>query len=119
MNFIDAYLDIPLDGVMLDEWKNWAVIPTWQLFYRLGDMRYRRYSKHLTKELERRTGEPVELTLLHMRHARQGRPEVRMKASSSAEITSVRTMICAPRASASRAFRTTRRESSIQQSEYS
>jgi hypothetical protein len=37
----------------------------------------------------------------------------------SAESTLVRVMIRAPRASASRAFSTTRRESSTQQSEYS
>ena len=43
-------------------------------------MRYRRYSEHLAAELERRTGEPAEMTLLHMRHAPDGRPELRMKA---------------------------------------
>ena len=80
MNFIDAYSDIPLDGIMLDEYKNWAVIPPWELMFRLGDVRYRRYSKDLADELERRTGEAAELTLFHMRHAPEGRPEVRMKA---------------------------------------
>lgn len=80
MNFIDAYSDIPLDGIMLDEYKNWALMPPWQLMFRLGDVRNRLYSKHLGDELERRTGEPAGLTLLNMRYAPQGRPEVRMKA---------------------------------------
>jgi hypothetical protein len=80
VNFINAYADIPFDGVMLDEYGNAQIIPPWKIMFKLGNFRLRSYSLPMAMELEARTGEPAFQTLFNMRYAPAGKPEVRMKA---------------------------------------
>jgi len=78
--FIDSYSDIPLDGVMLDEYSNFRIVPPWLMKFKLGNFRLRSYSLPMAKQLETLTGESSALTMLHMRYAPAGKPEIRMKA---------------------------------------
>ena len=80
VNFINAYADVPFDGVMLDEYGNAQIIPPWKMQFKFGSLRLRSYSLPMAKELEARTGEPAFRTLFNMRYAPVGKPEVRMKA---------------------------------------
>ena len=80
INFMNAYADIPFDGVMLDEYGNAQIIPPWKLMFKLGNYRLRSFSLPMAKELESRTGIPACQTLFDMRYAPDGQPEVRIKA---------------------------------------
>ena len=80
VKFIDNYADIPFDGVMLDEYGNAQVIPPWQLMFRFGSFRLRSLSPAMVEELESLTGEKAGMTMLHMRYAPSGQPEIRAKA---------------------------------------
>jgi hypothetical protein len=80
VNFINAFADIPFDGVMLDEYGNAQILPPWKMQFKLGNYRLRSYSLPMAKELEARTGEPAFQTLFNMRYAPAGKPEIRMKA---------------------------------------
>jgi len=80
INFINAYADIPFDGVMLDEYGNAQVLPPWKARFKWGNYRLRSYSLPMAQELESRTGLPAYRTLFEMRYAPAGKPEIRMKA---------------------------------------
>jgi hypothetical protein len=74
VNFINLYADIPLDGVMLDEFGNPGIIPPWKIIFRFGNFRLRRLSEAMAKELENKTGEAAGITLFNMRCAPEGQP---------------------------------------------
>lgn len=80
IRFIDSYSDIPLDGVMLDEYSNFRIVPPWLMKFKLDNFRLRSYSLPMAKELETLTGESAAMTMFHMRYAPAGKPEIRMKA---------------------------------------
>lgn len=80
INFINSYSDIPLDGVMLDEYENEHIKPPWEMMFKLTDFRLRSFSLPFAKELEKRTGESASQTLFNMQFAPDGKPEIRMKA---------------------------------------
>ncbi len=78
--FIDSYGDIPLDGIMLDEYSNPRLLPSWLVPPQSEGLRLRSYSLPMAKELETMTAEPAAATLFAMRYAPEGRPDVRIKA---------------------------------------
>ncbi len=78
--FIAPYADIPFDGVMLDEYGNYKIIPPWKMKFKCGNFRLRMCSHDFARELETKTGDKAEITLFNMRYAPSGRPEVRGKA---------------------------------------
>lgn len=78
--FIEPYADIPFDGVMLDEYGNFKIIPPWQLRFKFGNYRLRMCSPDLATALEAKTGYRAEMTLFQMRYAPSGQPEVRVRA---------------------------------------
>lgn len=78
--YVDLYGDIPLDGIMLDELRNRDILPWHKMFIRLRSYRNRHWSVPMAEELERRTGEPAGITMLHMRFAPEGKEALRMRA---------------------------------------
>ena len=77
---LEAYRDIPFDGVALDEFHNLAIIAEWDLRKTGGVFRERYYSPALAGVYQSRTGIPLERALFDMRYAPDGKPEVRMRA---------------------------------------
>jgi hypothetical protein len=77
---LEAYRDIPFDGVALDEFHNLAIIAEWDLKKTGGVFRERYYSPALAGVYQSRTGTPLERALFDMRYAPEGQPEVRMRA---------------------------------------
>ena len=80
VKFINAYSDIPFDGIMLDEYSNYRIIPPWLMKFKFDNFRLRSYSFPMAKELQVKTGLPAETTLFNMRYAPAGEPEIRIKA---------------------------------------
>ncbi len=80
VRFINAYSDIPFDGIMLDEYSNYRIIPPWMMKFKFDNFRLRSYSLSMAKELEIKTGLPAGTTLFNMRYAPAGKPEIRIKA---------------------------------------
>jgi len=77
---LEAYRDIPFDGVALDEFHNLAIIAEWDLKKTNGVFRERYYSPALAGVYQSRNGIPLERALFDMRYAPEGNPEVRMRA---------------------------------------
>lgn len=77
---MEAYRDIPFDGVALDEHHNLAIVAEWDLKKTGGVFRERYYSPALAGVYQSRTGLPLERSLFDMRYAPDGKPEVRMRA---------------------------------------
>lgn len=80
VRFINGYSDIPFDGIMLDEYSNYRIIPPWLMKFKFDNFRLRSYSLAMAKELKIKTGLPAETTLFNMRYAPAGKPEIRIKA---------------------------------------
>jgi hypothetical protein len=80
IQLINAYADIPLDGLMLDEFSNARLMPSWLIKFKMKGLRLRSYSIDMAKELAQRTGQPASTTLFNMRYAPTGQPAVRIKA---------------------------------------
>lgn len=78
--FIAAYSDIPLDGIMLDEHSNERIVPPWNFTEDFHEFRARYYSPYLQKTLEKQVGASPEMIAFNMRYAPTGKPEVRIKA---------------------------------------
>jgi hypothetical protein len=77
---IQAYRDIPFDGVALDEYTNLHVTAPWEMEKPDGVFRERTWSPAMAREYQSRYGTPLDRTLFDMRYAPQGRPEVRIHA---------------------------------------
>lgn len=80
IQLINAYADIPLDGLMLDEFSNARLMPSWLIKFKMKGLRLRSYSVDMAKELAQRTGQPASTTLFNMRYAPTEQPSVRIKA---------------------------------------
>jgi len=74
------YSDIPFDGVGLDEYTNLRVSPTWELSKTNEVFRGRFYSLPMAEKFKTATGMDLVRTLLDMRYAPAGMPEICIKA---------------------------------------
>ncbi|MEI8086714.1 MAG: hypothetical protein WCG93_10920 [Paludibacter sp.] len=77
---LKSYSDIPFDGVGLDEYTNMRVATTWELKKANEVFRGRPYSLAMAEKLKSATGMEMYKTLLDMRYAPLGKPEIRIKA---------------------------------------
>ena len=80
---LKAYSDIPFDGVGLDEYTNMRVATTWELKKINEVFRERPFSLAMAEKLKTTTGMEMDKTLLDMRYAPLGKPEVRIKATNN------------------------------------
>ena len=80
VNNMEAYKDIPFDGIGLDEYTNLKLFATWEL-QRAGEpLRERLYSLDMAKKYKSLYNYDLEKALLDMRYAPAGQPQVRIKA---------------------------------------
>ena len=77
---LKVYSDIPFDGVGLDEYTNLRVATTWELKKTNDVFRERPFSLAMAEKLKTTTGMEIDKTLLDMRYAPLGKPEIRIKA---------------------------------------
>jgi hypothetical protein len=77
---LEAYRDIPFDGVGLDEYTNLRVSPTWDLEKNKEVFRERYYSLEMAKKFEQKFGQNIDKALFEMRYAPAGKSEIRAKA---------------------------------------
>lgn len=80
VNVMQAYKDIPFDGVGLDEYTNLKLFATWELQKAKEPLRERLYSLDMAKVYKNVYGSDIETTLFNMRYAPNDKPEVRIKA---------------------------------------
>ncbi|MBR6764643.1 MAG: hypothetical protein IKM13_12975 [Clostridia bacterium] len=73
---IDAYADLPVNGIVLDELKNMVILPPWQT----DAFRERFYGRNFHRYFAEQTGEDLIRILLDMRFCPEGRDEVRIGA---------------------------------------
>lgn len=71
---MDAYGDLPLSGIVLDEFKNMVITPPWAA----GEFRERFYGKNFHRYFKEQTGEDLIQTLFEMRFCPLGRENVRI-----------------------------------------
>ncbi len=83
VNIMQAYKDIPFDGVGLDEFTNLKLFATWELQKANEVLRERLYSLDMAKTYKKNYGSDLETTLFDMRYAPTGKPEKRIKAINS------------------------------------
>lgn len=80
VNVMQAYKDIPFDGVGLDEYTNLKLFATWELQKAKEPLRERLYSLDMAKVYKNVYGSDIEATLFNMRFAPNNKPEIRIKA---------------------------------------
>jgi hypothetical protein len=80
VNIMQAYKDIPFDGIGLDEYTNLKLYATWELQKANESLRERLYSLDMAKKYKSLHDCELETTLFDMRYAPVGRPEKRIKA---------------------------------------
>ena len=80
VNVMQAYKDIPYDGIGLDEYTNLKLFATWELQKTNEVLRERLYSLDMVKTYKNLYGSDLETTLFDMRYAPTGKPEKRIKA---------------------------------------
>lgn len=80
VNVMQAYKDIPFDGIGLDEYTNLKLFATWELQKANEVLRERLYSLDMAKSYKNLYGSDLETTLFDMRYAPAGKPEKRIKA---------------------------------------
>ncbi len=80
VNVMQAYKDIPFDGIGLDEYTNLKLFATWELQKVKEPLRERLYSLDMAKVYKKVYGSDLETTLFNMRFAPNDKPEIRMKA---------------------------------------
>lgn len=83
VNVINAYADIPFDGVGLDEYTNLKVFAPWELKRTGLPMRERLYSLAMAKKYKQMYQVDLENTLFDMRYAPADNATVRIKAINS------------------------------------
>jgi hypothetical protein len=77
---LQAYADIPFDGIGLDEYTNLRVATKWELEKAKETFRESPYSLAMAKQFETKYGYALDRALFDMRYAPQGKPEIRAKA---------------------------------------
>lgn len=77
---LQAYKDIPFDGVGLDEYTNLKLFATWELQRVKAPLRERLYSIDMAKKYKALYQYDIEKALFDMRYAPANQPEVRIKA---------------------------------------
>lgn len=80
VNTLQAYKDIPFDGVGLDEYTNLKLFATWELQRVKAPLRERLYSLDMAKKYKVLYQYDIEKALFDMRYAPANQPEVRIKA---------------------------------------
>ena len=80
VNIMQAYKNIPFDGIGLDEYTNLKLYATWELQKANESLRERLYSLDMAKKYKSLYGSELETTLFDMRYAPVGIPEKRIKA---------------------------------------
>jgi hypothetical protein len=80
VNVLQAYKDIPFDGIGLDEYTNLKLFATWELQKAKEPLRERLYSLDMAKAYKTLYGSNIETALFNMRFAPNNQPEVRIKA---------------------------------------
>lgn len=80
VNVMQAYKDIPFDGIGLDEYTNLKSFATWELQKANEVLRERLYSLDMANNYKNIYGSDLETTLFDMRYAPVGKPEKRIKA---------------------------------------
>lgn len=80
VDVMQAYKEIPFDGIGLDEYTNLKLYATWELQKENAKLRERLYSINMAKSYKKRYGSDLERTLFDMRYAPQNQPEIRIKA---------------------------------------
>ncbi len=75
-DLIDAYADVPLSGIVLDEFKNMPITPPWQI----DKFRERFYGKNFHRCFFEQTGNDLIQTMFDMRYCPCGKDEVRIRA---------------------------------------
>jgi len=77
---MEAYKNIPFDGVGLDEYTNLKLFATWELQKAKEPLRERLYSLGMAKAYQDKYHQPLETALLNMRYAPANHPEVSINA---------------------------------------
>jgi len=77
---LQAYSDIPFDGVALDEYTNLRVTPIWELNKKNEIFRERSFSLAMANEFLVKYNKPLDKVLFDMRFAPEGNPEIRIQA---------------------------------------
>lgn len=77
---LEAYRDIPFEGVGLDEFRNLPVTVPWELKKAGSVFRERYFSPPMAREYMADAGTSLERALFDMRYAPEGKPEVRIRA---------------------------------------
>lgn len=80
VNTMQAYKDIPFDGVGLDEYTNLKLFATWELQRVKAPLRERLYSIDMAKKYKALYQYDIEKALFDMRYAPANQPEIRIKA---------------------------------------
>ena len=80
VNIMQAYKDIPFDGVGLDEYTNLKLFAIWELQKANEPLRERLYSLDMAKKYKNWYQYDIERTLFDMRYAPDNQPEIRIKA---------------------------------------
>lgn len=73
---IDAYADVPLNGIVLDEFKNMVILPPWQT----DEFHERFYGKNFHRYFKEQTGDDLIQTMFEMRFCPVGKDEIRIRA---------------------------------------
>ncbi len=77
---MQAYKDIPFDGIGLDEYTNLKLFATWELQKANAKLRERLYSLDMDKKYKELYRYDIERTFFDMRYAPANQPEIRIKA---------------------------------------
>jgi len=80
VNILQAYKDIPFDGVGLDEYTNLKLFAIWELQKANATLRERLYSVDMAKKYKEMYNYDIEKALFDMRYAPTNKPEMRIKA---------------------------------------
>ena len=80
VNILQAYKDIPFDGVGLDEYTNLKLFATWELQKANEPLRERLYALDMAKKYKSLYQYDIEKALFDMRYAPANQPEVSIKA---------------------------------------
>ena len=73
---IDAYSDVPICGIVLDEFKNLIILPSCQL----EEFRERIYGKNFRRYFKEQTGDDLIQTMFDMRYCPVGKENIRISA---------------------------------------
>lgn len=73
---IDAYADVPLSGIVLDEYKNMSIMPPWLI----DQFCERFYGKNFHRYFAEQTGNDLIQTLFEMRFCPENQDDVRIRA---------------------------------------